>query len=40
MEHIEAWPRRVDNFPSKWTFTSENEVACSPGQEEKIMSLF
>jgi hypothetical protein len=33
-------PRRVDNFSWKWTLTSVNEVACSPGQEVKIMSLF
>jgi hypothetical protein len=30
----------VDNFSWKWTLTSVNEVACSPGQEVKIMSLF
>ncbi len=27
-------------FPLKWNVTSENEVACSSGQEKKIMSLF
>ena len=37
---LDLWPRRVDNFSWKWTLTSVNEVACSPGQEVKIMSLF
>ncbi len=27
-------------FPLKWNVTSEDEVACGSGQEEKIMSLF
>ncbi len=27
-------------FPLKWNVTSESEVACGAGQEEKIMSLF
>ncbi len=38
---MHPWPssRLVDNFPWNGLLRSENEVTCSPGQEEKIMSL-
>jgi hypothetical protein len=40
LAEVFSWPRRVDNFSWKRTLTSVNEVACSPGKEVKIMSLF